>query len=398
MHMARYKNRSTESYYQDAQKFLAGSDRKMEDFMVKSAKRSQVLDREHRSYTDYCLAQGSLIHGHANRNVILGIKKIAEHGVQFDSITSEEINFARHIVKQVPGMDKVYFFESYAQTLKAAIDVARRKTQKQAVLTFDLCRCAEVESGAIVLPFNDTAFLEKQIEASNADIACIVIEFISAQYGIIPAQKLFLQSLERLSRRYQIPLILDERLTGFRNAPAEAQKEFFPHPDIICFSGIIGGGFPLGGLGLSASYGDRDFVRDLSFYPAMPYLSPVMLRAGLATLKQLSLEYYQRLNAKAFAFSEDLNAFFRDHGMKVRVSSYKSMMSLFFTDQDVVTRAHAEKAISPEKYAQLRDALFAEQILFPSAQTDPFFISLIHSRKELHKLLTSIKNFFRVSQ
>ncbi len=395
----RYKEKSLEAYQQDAQKYLMGAHQNGVDAgMAKEGQRAKIVDRKHAVYTDYCLARGSLILGHANRNVVLGIKKVAEKGIAFDTITSEEIHLAKLVAQNIPAIEKVCFFASRTQALKAAIETARMTTQKKKAATFDLCQYAQDKDvAALVAPFNDAQALENLVQEHKKTLACIVVEAVTAQAGVISAETAFLETLTHLAQKHNFLIILDEQTTGLRGSIEGAQKDFALVPDLICLSGIIGGGFPLALIGASARVKNA-FSDNTDGGCTHRFLSPVMLRAGTATLKLLTEDFYQSLNRKAEDFSARINAYLKENAMEARVASYRSMMSVFFSKEPVTNKEMSSKALCPEKYARLRAHLLSDGIFFPYEQTDPFFFSLMHSHKELQELLTSLKNFFRVNQ
>ncbi len=404
--MAKYKAKNTEHYLRHARQFLAGyPDTEIpahEPRLVKQAHRARIVFRDNQVYTDYCLGQGSLILGHAHRNVVLGVKKIAERGLRFDALSIESINLAGQIARNLAGIDKVAFYPCYQQSLQAAVTAARAYTGKRKVITFELCSASGMlsqEAETLILPFNDVTALQATLKAQAQQIACVVLEAVTAAKGVIAARLEFLSALKELQKDQDIIVILDEHKTGFRTNPAGAAHDFNLNPEVICLSGIMGGGFPLSALGLRGSLsgclpgnaaGPADF-------PETADLSPVMLRAGLSTLKVLDHTHYTSLNAKAQQWGDQMNAFFQEKDIKAHIAQYKSMLSLFFAKEAVCSDTSATRALDAEKYLSLRRYLLRRGILFPQVQQTPFFITLSHSRKETQELLTSLKNFFTVS-
>src|SRR3990167_5262516 len=114
--------------------------------------------------------------------------------------------------------------------------------------------------------------------------------------GVIPARLDFLKALRELTRKYNIVLIFDEIITGFRTRLGGVQNEIGIFPDVTCLGKIIGGGFPVGAYG-----GRKDIMECLAplggVYQAGTFSgNPVVMRAGLAGLRLLTDDFYKSLN------------------------------------------------------------------------------------------------------
>jgi len=367
--------------------------------IIRYGRRTQVLDIENNAYTDYCLAGGRLILGHAHRNVVLGVKKNAEKGILIGRITSEEVMVAKHIVESVASIEKVKFFTSEKESLDAAVTLAQKHTKKQGVLIFDLAQYTpnhpSNDATIFTLPFNNTSSTEKFLSENKDKIACVLIDPISIKMGIIPSEIEFVKMLSVLCKKYNIVLICDETTTGFRCSKGCLQSDMNFMPDLTVLAGIIGGGFPLAVLG-----GRGDILQLTPQGGGINHkekcLSPVIMRASLMTLRLLTENFYNTLNQRANKLAEDVNATLKKNNVAAYVSNYNSMMSIYFKKTKPKNSKEAVEAFSKEKYSLLRKYLLAAGILFPLTQKTPFYVTMMHSKKELHELLTSLKKFFMV--
>jgi glutamate-1-semialdehyde 2,1-aminomutase len=392
--------------------------------VIKRGHRSKIYDYDGNEYTDYCLAWGALILGHANRNVVLAAKKTAEKGTSFGTTTREEIEIAKHIAGQVPSIDLIRFVNSGTEATMSAIRLARGFTKKEMLIKFDGCYhghfddlltkagsgVSELQESSslgipkshlqntLSLPYNNIEVLEKSILEYKDKIACVIIEPVVGNMGVVTPKIEFLKALRQLTEKHKIVLIFDECITGFRTHPGCFQSEVNIIPDLTCLGKIIGGGFPVGAYG-----GRRDIMECLSplggVYQAGTFAgNPVVMRSGLATLKLLNKDFYRTLNERSISFAEELNKFFIDQNIDAHLSNYKSMLSVRFRKEPVLNYEDAQNAAGKERYSRLFYHLLKNKIYFPPADLEAFFISGIHTKSELKELSESIKTFFQLER
>lgn len=389
--------------------------------VMESGKGTQLIDVDGNPYTDYCLSWGALILGHGHRNAILAAKKTVERGTSFGTTTRAEIDLAKWITRNVPSIEMIRFVNSGTEATMSAIRLSRGYTGKRMVVKFDGCYhghfddlltkagsgvaslkessslgipASHVEN-TLSLPYNDTAVLTETLERYKNDIACVIIEPVAGNMGVIPAEKGFLQTLRTLTQKNKIVLIFDEIMTGFRTAPGCSQSEYGIEPDLTCLGKIIGGGFPIGAYG-----GKKEIMQRLAplggIYQAGTFAgNPVVMRTGLATLKLLSADFYRSLNERSEHFAQDVNQFFSKEKISAHLSVYRSMMSIRFSAKPVKNYDDARAAASDEIYSKLFWHLLDRGIYMPPADLEAFFISGMHSKKDLAALGQALKDFFK---
>ena len=420
--MAKVENNS-KKYFDAAQKVLVGGvNSPVRSFksvgghpiIVKYGQRQKIFDYDNNSFTDYCLSWGALILGHAHRNVILAAKKTAAKGTSFGTTTREEIEIAEYIAQCIPSMERIRFVNSGTEATMSAIRLSRGFTKKEMIVKFDGCYHGHVDDlltkagsgvselpessslgipkshigNTLSLPYNNIEVLEKTLTQYKDKIAGVIVEPVAGNMGVIPAKIEFLKALRELTQRFKIILIFDEIITGFRFDTGGAQTEFNVIPDLTCLGKIIGGGFPVGAYG-----GRKDVMEKLAplggVYQAGTFSgNPIVMRAGLATLKVLNKDFYRTLNARCEQFVKELN-------INTHLSHYKSMMSLRFHPDPVFNYEDAQKAAGERRYAQLFGHLLEAGIYFPPADLETFFVSGFHTREDLQYLAEKIKIFFK---
>ncbi len=389
--------------------------------VMKYGRGSKLYDYDNNEFTDYCLSWGALVLGHAPRNAILAAKKTAEKGISFGVTTREEIDLARFIVDHVPSIDLIRFVNSGTEATMSAIRLARGFTNKEMLIKFDGCYhghfddlLAKAGSGVaqlkessslgipqshiqntISLPYNNVEILEKTITQFKDRIACVIIEPVAGNMGVIPANMEFLRALRELTKKNNIVLIFDEVMTGFRTHAGCVQTEMNIIPDITCLGKIIGGGFPVGAYG-----GRKDIMECLAplggVYQAGTFAgNPVVMKTGLATLKFLNKNFYRILNQKSEELANTINTYFKEHNIEAHLSYYRSMMSIRFRQEAVLNYDDAQKAAGAERYTKLFHHLLKAGIYWPPADLEAFFISSMHTRKDLDKLILTLKTFFK---
>ena len=117
----------------------------------------------------------------------------------------------------------------------------------------------------MVCPYNDLAAVEEMFARQGEEIACVIVEPIAGNMGLIPGERAFLEGLSRVTKKYGAVLIFDEVISGFRASFGGAAQVYGVTPDMVCFGKIIGSGLPVG-----AYAGRREIMEMIS--PAGPCL------------------------------------------------------------------------------------------------------------------------------
>ncbi len=380
----------------------------------------KFFDIDGHGYTDYCLSWGALILGHAHPDIVRSVQKAVKNGTSFGTTTKPEIAIAQFITKHVPSVDMVRFVNSGTEATMSAVRLARGFTKRAKIIKFDGCYhghsddlLAMAGSGVaflpasssqgvpsahvqdtISLPYNDIEALTNTIERYHQDIACVIIEPVAGNMGIIIANKDFLKTIRTLTKKYKIVLIFDEVMSGFRTNLGCAQTDLGIIPDMTCMGKIIGGGFPVGAYG-----GRKDIMKHLAplggVYQAGTFSgSPIVMQAGLATLKDLTPQLYKNLNTICDDFVTRTNILLKTSNIPAHVVNYKSMMSIRFRPEPVYNYTDAKNASSNKLYAGLFHHLLRQGIYLPPADLESFFVSSQHTVKDLDHLSTQIIKFF----
>ncbi|MBI3618309.1 MAG: glutamate-1-semialdehyde 2,1-aminomutase [Candidatus Omnitrophica bacterium] len=424
------RTQHSQEYFQQARQVLVGGVNSPvrsfkgvsgQPIVMKYGRGSKLYDYDNNAWTDYCLSWGALILGHAHPNVVLSAKRTLEKGTSFGTTTREEIEIARHITAQVPSIEMIRFVNSGTEATMSAIRLARGFTGRDTIVKFDGCYHGHFDDlltaagsgvaqlkkssslgipqnhidNTISLPYNDVVVLEQTLAKHKNAIACVIIEPVAGNMGVIPAKPEFLRRLRELTKQYGIILIFDEVMTGFRTSTGCAQADYGVTPDLTCLGKIIGAGFPVGAYG-----GRKDIMQNLAplggVYQAGTFSgNPVVMRAGLTGLRLLNAAFYKRLNDRCAAFAGDINGYFQTHDIPAHIAHYRSMMSIRFRNEPVINYADAQAASGGERYARLFQHLLNAGIYWPPADLEAFFVSGMHTKKDLEQLANALKKFFK---
>jgi glutamate-1-semialdehyde 2,1-aminomutase len=370
---------------------------------------SKIYDIDGNQYIDYVASWGPLVLGHANPRVIEAIKGTMVNGTSFGAPTTQETELAEIIVDAVPSIEKVRMVSSGTEATMSAIRLARGFTGRDKVIKIEGCYhghvdslLAEAGSGVatfglpecegiptdftrhtLVVPFNDAGAVRQAIEAHPDQIACLILEPIMGNMGIIPPQDGYLSELREITSEHGIVLIFDEVITGFRVAYGGAQSLYGVIPDMTCLGKIIGGGMPVGAYG-----GIEEIMRHIApeggVYQAGTLSgNPLAMAAGIAALKALAEPgVYEQLESRASHLAGGLQDATERHGIDAFHSRVGSMLMLFFSNAEV-TNADGARTSDTERYSRYFGELLERGVYAAPSQFEAGFVSLAHSEADI---------------
>ena len=373
---------------------------------------AKIYDIDGNEYVDYVASWGPLVLGHAHPSVIEAINAAALNGTSFGAPTPLEAELAETIVNAVPSIEQVRLVNSGTEATMSAIRVARGYTGRDKILKIDGCYHGHVDyllakagsgvatfglsdSGGVpedfarntlTVPFNNPDAVRETVEANPNEIACLILEPIMGNMGIIPPRDGYLNQLREITEEHGIVLIFDEVITGFRVAYGSAQSFYNVTPDMTCLGKIIGGGLPVGAYG-----GKQEIMRCVApegdVYQAGTLSgNPLAVTAGITTLKKLSEPgTYEQLENRAARLAEGLAAA-TEHGIDAWHSRVGSMLMLYFTPE-TVTDADGARTADTERFRQYFWGLLAKGIYVAPSQFEAGFVSLVHSEDDINKTI-----------
>jgi glutamate-1-semialdehyde 2,1-aminomutase len=388
---------------------------------VDRAKGAKIWDVDGNEYIDYIGSWGPMIVGHAHPKVIAALKEAASRGTSFGAPTALEVELAAKVKKAFPSMELVRMVSSGTEAVLSAIRVARGFTGKDKILKFEGCYhghgdslLVKAGSGAatfgipdslgvpgdlakhtLTAAYNDLEDVKRLVDQNPDQVACIIVEPIAGNMGVVLPEEGFLNGLRKICRETGILLLFDEVISGFRAAYGGAQEVYGIKPDLTCLGKIIGGGLPVGAYG-----GRREIMEKVSplggVYQAGTLSgNPLAMTAGLATLDLIkSKKVYQDLGVKASFLSEEITRIAEGRGIPVCVNHTTGMLTVFFTEGPVCDYQTAKKS-DTKRFAQFFIEMMNQGIYLPPSQFEAWFISLAHSQKDLDRTVEACEETFK---
>ena len=381
---------------------------------IEKGKGSKIYDIDGNEYIDYICSWGPNILGHCYPKVIEEVKKACDNGLTFGAPTEKEVVLAELIREIMPSMEVLRMVNSGTEAVMSAIRVARGFTKRDMILKFKGCYHGHsdgllVKAGSAALTaavpdslgvpksytentlvalYNDEKSVEELFEKYGDKIACVVVEPVAANMGVVLPKKGFLQFLRDITEKYGSLLIFDEVITGFRLSLGGAQEYFGIKPDMTTLGKIVGGGMPM------AVYGGRKEIMDCvaplgGVYQAGTLSgNPIATTAGIATLTALkeNKHLYADLEKKA----EKIANSYRKIGASV--NQIGSLLSGFFTDREVNDYDSATSS-DTARYAKFFNYLLENGIYIAPSQYEAMFVSMAHSDEDIEKTCKVIESY-----
>lgn len=376
-----------------------------------------LIDADGNRYIDYVASWGPLILGHAHPNIIAEVYFASKRGTSFGAPTWLEVEMAETIKRCIPSMERVRLVNSGTEATMSALRLARAFTGRKKILKFDGCYHGHVDSllvkagsglatfgipsspgvpeeltaHTISVPFNDKVAVEEAFERYGSEIACVILEPVPANMGVVLPEGDFLNFLREITQRYGSLLIFDEVITGFRVSLGGAQELFNIKPDITCLGKIIGGGLPVG------AYGGREEIMKLVAPEGPVYQAgtlsgnPIAVSAGLATIKELMKPgSYDRLEALSQLLEDGIRKVLKELSLPYRVRRFKSMLTLFFTSREVSNFQDALTS-DTDKFAHFWQGMLKRGVYLPPSQFEAWFVSLAHNEDHIEKTIEATR-------
>jgi glutamate-1-semialdehyde 2,1-aminomutase len=384
---------------------------------VASGSGAEIADVDGRRYVDYVQSWGASLFGHARDEIVRAAVGAAVRGTSFGAPTEGEVLLAERIVSMVPSIESVRLVSSGTEAAMSAIRLARGSTGRQLVVKFDGCYhghsdallaaagsglatfglpgSAGVTDGAVgdtlVLPYNDLEAVGEAFASAGAQVACVIVEPVAANMGVVPPAPGFLELLQEACTTAGALLVFDEVITGFRLGPGGAQEAFGVTPDLTILGKVMGGGFPCAAFG-----GRRDVMEHLA--PIGPVYqagtlsgNPVAVAAGLAALDLIQLaDPYPQLDATAHALVEGLGTALRQAGLAHTINRAGSLFSVFF-GEGLVTDRRSAGAADHAAYARFFQAMLGEGVYLPPSGYEAWFLSTAHDEGSVDRTLEAVE-------
>ena len=390
------------------------------NFLVREGRGSRIWDVTGNEYVDWLMGSGPMVLGHAHPAVVEAVVDAVGQGSTFFTTNEKAVLLAEELVNSVPCADKVRFTTSGTDACFQCMRAARAYRKRDKILKFEggfhgtsdyalmsvtpstaeEFPVAVPNSGGIpraiqdlmlIAPFNDLETTTAIIEAHHDELAAVIVEPVQR---IIAPKAGFLKGLRELTAKWDIPLIFDEVVTGYRLAYGGAQVYYGVTPDLCSMGKIMGGGYPL-----AAVMGRQDImsVYDQSMVDSDDYVNqigtlngnPIACAAGLATLAEMKKEgAYERLWSTGRKLREGLLEICSENGLQVQSSGEDAIFDIFFTETPVENYRDG-LAADGAMMARLNQGLLERGIL--KGWPQKYYPSLAHTDDDVERTLEAVR-------
>jgi len=380
---------------------------------IARAEGARVTDVDGNTFIDYVGSWGPMIAGHAHPRIVERVKRQAELGTSFGAPTELEAELAEKVVAAVPSIEVVRMVNSGTEAVMSAIRLARGVTGRDKIVKFEGCyhghgdsmlvkagsgvislglpECpgivADLAKNTLTLPYNDAARVRELFAREGASIACLIVEPVAGNMGVVPPAPGFLETLREVTRAAGALLIFDEVITGFRLGLGGAQARYGVMPDLTTLGKIIGGGLPVG------AYGGRKDIMDAVAPTGAVYQAgtlsgnPLAMAAGCEMLDILAEEgVYGELEKKSDMLCQGYRKNAESLGIAACFTRVGAMFSMFFTERDV-TDYDSVKSCDTALFQRYFNALLEEGVYIAPSQFEAGFMSLAHSEGDIQQTI-----------
>lgn len=391
--------------------------------IIKSGRGVEIVDEDGKKYTDFVLAWGPMILGHSDYDVVEAIKTSSEESIAFGAPTKRELEMSKFLCDNLDAVEMVRMVNSGTEATMSAIKLARGYTKRDKIVKFAGCYHGHfdgflVEAGSGVLTegipgclgvpegsvsntligrYNDLNQVTELFKKYGEEIACVIIEPVAGNMGVIKAEDSFMEGLRALCDKYGSLLIFDEVMSGFRAAFKGAESLFKVTPDLITYAKIIGGGLPCGAYG-----GRREIMECLSplggvYQAGTMSGNPVVMAAGIETLEKLKANkdtIYPKIEKLSKILKEGVLELGEKYNVPLSVNRVCGMMTIFFVGGEVKFYEDVKKAdegMFKRYFKHMLNAGFN----IPPSQYEALFLSSCHEEKHIEGFLKAFEEFLK---
>jgi glutamate-1-semialdehyde 2,1-aminomutase len=385
---------------------------------IKKGDGCQIWDEDGNKYIDFCCSWGPLILGHNNKPVRDAIVEAVDSGTSFGTPTRAENLLGDLIVSNHRYIEKIRFVSSGTEATMSAIRMARGFTGRSKIIKFDGCYHGHADSllvkagsglatlgittsagvpeafaqETIVLPLNDEGAVKTCLQKYKGEIACIIIEPIPANNGLLIQDPQFLHFLREICTEQNVLLFFDEVISGFRVGFEGAAGLYDIQPDIITFGKIIGGGLPVGAYAASKEIMSQISPDGPVYQAGTLSGNPVAMMAGYAALKEvLKPGFFEGQKSRTEYFVNAVVDYAKSKGYNFSIYTVGSIFWLAFSENIQIRKASEIDADSMQYFKKLHAALLERGVYVGPSGFEVGFISEAHTKEYLDIAIQGFK-------
>lgn len=378
-------------------------------------------DEDNNKYIDYLAAYGPIVTGHAHPHITAAIKDQAEKGVLFGTPTALENTFAKMLKEAIPSLEKVRFVNSGTEAVMTTIRVARAYTNREKIIKFAGCYHGHsdivlVQAGSgpstlgnpdsagvtkgtasevITVPFNDIQAYKEALKVWGGEVACVLVEPIVGNFGIVEPHPGFLEEVNRLTHANGSLVIYDEVITAFRFTYGSAQQLYRIEPDLTALGKVIGGGLPIGAYGGRVDIMEQVAPLGPAYQAGTMAGNPLSMRAGIACLEVLQQKgIYEEMDRLGKRLADGIITSANKYKMDVTVNRLKGALTVYFTNKQVRNYTEAA-ATDTQKFGEFFHLMLEQGINLAPSKYEAWFLTITHTDKEIDNTLKAVDYAFK---
>jgi len=378
-----------------------------------------LYDVDGNQFVDYVLSWGPMILGHARKEVLEEVQEALWEGTSYGAPSPREIKLGKLIKERLPFVERIRMVNSGTEATMSAIRLARGITKRLKVVKFIGCYhghsdsflvqagsgvasfgiadsagvIPEVARETIALPYNDVKALQTCFDEHGSEIACVIVEAVAGNMGLIPGHKEFIEEIRRLTTEAGSLFIMDEVMTGFRAHYQGAVGLYQVDPDLICLGKVIGGGFPVAAFGGKAQYMNQIAPLGDIYQAGTLSGNPIAMAAGYENLRLLTKEVFDQTVEKTDYLCQGIRQLAEKRGLALQVVSVGTMFGFFFSEKPVLNFEDSKQA-NHQLFAKLHGLLLEEGVYIAPSQYESNFLSSAHSFEDLDRTLAAFDKAF----
>ncbi|MGL5648516.1 MAG: glutamate-1-semialdehyde 2,1-aminomutase [Clostridium sp.] len=390
--------------------------------VIKSGSGVIIKDENNKEYIDFVLAWGPMILGHSDKDVVKAIGDTAKDMIAFGAPTKGELDMAEFLCTEIDALEMIRMVNSGTEATMSAVKLARGFTKRDRIVKFAGCYHGHfdgflIEAGSgvltdgiagslgvpenivhdtIIAKYNDEENIKEIFKKYGNEIACVIIEPVAGNMGVIKAKDSFMKTLREECTKNGSLLIFDEVMSGFRASYLGASKYFKEKPDLVTYAKIIGGGLPCGVYG-----GRADIMKNLAplggvYQAGTMSGNPIVVQAGLATLNKLKENkevYYEHMDKVGEMLINGVLEISKKYNINVAANRVGAMMTIFFTDEEVVDTYGKVKKCDIDRFKRYFIHMIENGFNIPPSQFEALFLSTLHNEEHIEKFLKAYEEF-----
>ncbi|ANU26017.1 glutamate-1-semialdehyde 2,1-aminomutase [Planococcus versutus] len=388
---------------------------------MERGKGAYFWDVDGNKYIDYLAAYGPIITGHAHPHITKAITHAAETGLLYGTPTRHEITFAKMLKKAMPNMEKVRFVNSGTEAVMTTIRVSRAYTGRTKIMKFagcyhghsDLVLVAagsgpatlgipdsagvpkSIAEEVVTIPFNDIDAFSKAMDQWGEEIACLLVEPIVGNFGIVEPKEGYLKEVHRIAHEKGALIVYDEVITAFRFHYGGAQDMLGLIPDLTALGKIIGGGLPIGAYGGKKEIMETVAPLGPAYQAGTMAGNPASIQAGIACLEVLREEgIYEKMDYLGAKLEKGILAAAEEYHVTITVNRLKGALTIYFTDLTVENYEQAEKS-DGEIFGRFFKLMLEQGINLAPSKYEAWFLTTEHTEEDIDFSVQAVREAFK---